>query len=110
MNISVVIPILNESDSILLLLEALANQDHLPTEVLVIDGGSTDESILIIEQYKKRNANIGYADSNVVFAAVGEITATCVPDALRFAIVDVSVPSTESLNALEWVSVKSIVT
>ncbi len=40
--VSVVVPCLNEATSIGGLLQALADQDHPPDEVIIVDGGSTD--------------------------------------------------------------------
>ncbi len=45
MRISLVITVLNEAGTIELLAQSLANQTHLPTEVVVVDGGSTDDTI-----------------------------------------------------------------
>jgi glycosyltransferase involved in cell wall biosynthesis len=49
--ISVVIPALNEEDSIRRLLEDVLNQTLKPAEVVITDGGSTDKTKEIIEEF-----------------------------------------------------------
>lgn len=51
MKISVLIPVLNEELSILPLLDSLKNQSLAPAEIIVVDGGSTDKTIELIENY-----------------------------------------------------------
>jgi isopentenyl-diphosphate delta-isomerase len=45
MKISIVIPTLNEEENIGVLLEALLQQTMLPDEIIVVDGGSEDETV-----------------------------------------------------------------
>lgn len=49
--VSVVIPALNEADSIRGLLENLLNQTFKPQEIVITDGGSTDGTIQIVEEF-----------------------------------------------------------
>lgn len=49
--ISVVIPALNEEDSIRTLLTGVLNQSLMPVEVIITDGGSTDSTRDIIEEF-----------------------------------------------------------
>ncbi len=51
MEISVVIPVRNEEDTIVALLDNLKNQTLTPSEVIVADGGSTDQTVQIVERY-----------------------------------------------------------
>lgn len=51
MKISVIVPALNEEDSIRVLLDALLEQTRPPDEIVVADGGSTDRTTQIIETY-----------------------------------------------------------
>ena len=51
MNISVIIPVRNEADSIGPLLDALLSQSLPPTEIVITDGGSTDSTTAIIQKY-----------------------------------------------------------
>ncbi len=52
--LSVIIPILNGASWLEELLTALVTQTCMPDEILLIDSGSSDESLSIIEQYKKK--------------------------------------------------------
>jgi glycosyltransferase involved in cell wall biosynthesis len=54
MKISVIIPVRNEERSIGALLEALINQRRRPDEIVITDGGSTDKTARIIEEYAGR--------------------------------------------------------
>jgi glycosyltransferase involved in cell wall biosynthesis len=49
--ISVVIPALNEENSIRQLLEDVLGQTHQPAEIVITDGGSTDKTREIIEEF-----------------------------------------------------------
>lgn len=54
MIISVVIPVFNSSDTILAALESVRNQEPSASlEVIVVDDGSTDESVKIIQDFAK---------------------------------------------------------
>lgn len=55
MNISVVVTILNEAKSIIPLLDSLAHQSKLPIEVLLADGGSTDNTRSMIKLWAKKH-------------------------------------------------------
>ena len=50
-DVAVVVPILNEADSLPQLLAALKAQTHRPKEVIFSDAGSTDGSAALIEQW-----------------------------------------------------------
>ncbi len=58
MRISVVIPVRNEEQSIGNLLDGLLTQTLLPDEIVITDGGSTDQTISIIQQYINRGAPV----------------------------------------------------
>jgi glycosyltransferase involved in cell wall biosynthesis len=47
--ISLVIPVRNEEESIENLIESIARQTHRPDEVVLVDGGSTDRTVEIVE-------------------------------------------------------------
>ncbi len=53
-NVSIVIPILNESESLSRLLAHLAQLQPLPQQVILVDGGSTDDSVMLAKQTIKR--------------------------------------------------------
>ena len=58
MKISVIIPVLNEAQSIGTLLDSLLNQTLSPAEIVITDGGSTDATPAIISEYLRRGAPI----------------------------------------------------
>lgn len=53
MNVSVIVTVKNEGDSIRPLLDSLIDQTRQPDEVVITDGGSTDNTREIIEEYEK---------------------------------------------------------
>jgi glycosyltransferase involved in cell wall biosynthesis len=58
MKISVVIPVRNEEQSIGTLLEALLSQSLPPAEIVITDGGSTDGTAAIIQNYISSGAPV----------------------------------------------------
>ncbi|MCA1737246.1 MAG: glycosyltransferase, partial [Actinobacteria bacterium] len=79
----VIVPVLNEEDSIEELITSLAGQTRPPDEIVIGDGGSTDRTLNILEQLQgtiprlrivtgaggiaeNRNAAIAATDSEVV--------------------------------------------
>ena len=64
MKISVIIPSYNEQDSILECLNSLEKQSLKDFEVIVVDDGSTDRSLSILEAYKPSNYNFLYYIQN----------------------------------------------
>ncbi len=53
-SVSLVVTTLNESSTIEFLLHALARQTHLPQEVIIVDGGSTDDTAAIIKTWQQK--------------------------------------------------------
>ncbi len=61
MDISIVIPLLNEAESLPELaawIEKVMNEHHYSYEVVFIDDGSTDNSWCVIEELRQKNSNI----------------------------------------------------
>ncbi len=59
MTISVVIPVYNSQNTIQLCLDGLLTQDRLPDEVIIVDNGSRDKSVALInESVKKFPSNV----------------------------------------------------
>ena len=56
--VSVVVPVRNEEDSIRALLDGLLSQTLTPKEIIITDGGSTDATIRIIQEFIERGAPI----------------------------------------------------
>lgn len=50
--ITVVVTVLNEQSSVKELLTGLKRQNHKPSEVIIVDGGSIDKTVEIIKSYK----------------------------------------------------------
>lgn len=87
MQISVICTVLNEGKSIHRLLDSLARQTRPPDEVIFVDGGSTDDTVAILEQYAGRQrlplrvitapgANISRGRNIAITAAKGPIIAS----------------------------------
>lgn len=58
MNVSVIVPVRDEEDSIRELLDSLLAQTHPPDEIVITDGGSVDATPQIIEDYKLKGAPV----------------------------------------------------
>ena len=58
MRISVIVPVLNEADSIRALLDSLLGQTRPPDEIVITDGGSTDGTPDVVEEYARRGAPV----------------------------------------------------
>jgi len=54
MQISLIVTVLNEGNSIRRLMDSIAAQTRSPDEVVICDGGSTDDTVEIIESYTDR--------------------------------------------------------
>jgi glycosyltransferase involved in cell wall biosynthesis len=52
--ITIIATVLNEADNIHLLLDSLAEQTCLPDEIIIVDGGSTDGTLEIMNDYRDR--------------------------------------------------------
>lgn len=85
--ISVIIPVLNEEKTILGLLTSLRKQTLQPTEVILVDGGSTDNTLTLLEKDTSKknfvnlkiislpNSNRSQARNAGILAAQSEIIA-----------------------------------
>ena len=58
MNITVVVPVRNEENSIRLLLQGLLEQTLPPAEILIVDGGSTDSTVLLVAAQARQHSNL----------------------------------------------------
>jgi glycosyltransferase involved in cell wall biosynthesis len=54
--VSVIIPVYNRADLIERALESVKNQVYRPLELVVVDDGSTDDSVAVIHRWKDNNA------------------------------------------------------
>lgn len=78
-SISVVVPMFNASETILRSISSIFQQSFLPTEVIVVDDGSTDRSSMKIERYfpkvrviRQINAGAGSARNTGITEAKGD--------------------------------------
>ena len=84
-DVSVIIPIYNSADYIEQGIQSVLNQPDLEVELILVDDGSTDESVRIIDEYAKRfdfvkaihqeNAGVGAARNRGIREATGEYIA-----------------------------------
>lgn len=84
MDVSVIATVKNEGEGIRPLLDSLIQQSRLPGEVVICDGGSTDQTVDILLAYKKwlpmkilvmPGANISQGRNQAIAAAAGPIVA-----------------------------------
>lgn len=87
---TVVIVIRNEVDSILALLKSIEAQTIMPSQIVVIDGGSTDDTIKIIKKYQK-NSRLNLA--------VYELPGSTISEGANFGIVNASTELIVTLHA-----------
>ncbi|MCY4018036.1 MAG: glycosyltransferase [Chloroflexi bacterium] len=82
--ISLIATVLNEGDSIHLLLDSIRAQTRQPDEIVIVDGGSADNTCEVIAGYRGRlpvrvlvepGCNISQGRNRAIEAAVGEIIA-----------------------------------
>ena len=58
MNVSVIMTIYNERESLPRLLDSLAGQSRRPDEIVICDGGSSDGTPALIEEYVRTHADV----------------------------------------------------
>jgi len=84
MNISLIATVKNEGEALLSLLDSVLNQTRPPDEVIICDGGSTDNTLQILEQYQQwlplkvvhaPGSNISQGRNRAITAAAGPLIA-----------------------------------
>lgn len=84
MQISVIMTVLNEGASIRAVLDSLVAQTRRPDEVVIVDGGSRDQTVAELQQYAEQlplqiltvpGANIAQGRNAAIRAATGDIIA-----------------------------------
>ncbi len=82
--ITIIATVLNEGESIRRLLDSFAAQTRLPDEIVIVDGGSRDNTVAILDQYASRlplrvlvepGAGISAGRNRAIAAAKGDILA-----------------------------------
>jgi glycosyltransferase involved in cell wall biosynthesis len=85
LRVSVICTVLNEGESIRRLLDSLTAQTRMPDEVVVVDGGSNDNTVAVIQAYADRlplrvlvepGANISRGRNVAISAATGDVIAS----------------------------------
>jgi glycosyltransferase involved in cell wall biosynthesis len=87
MKVSVIATVFNEGPAIRRLLDSLAAQTHAPDEVVIVDGGSTDDTLSILQAYAddgrlllrvlvEPGANISRGRNVAIAAASGDVIAS----------------------------------
>jgi glycosyltransferase involved in cell wall biosynthesis len=87
MKVSVICTVLNEGQNIKKLLNTLAEQSYSPDEIIFVDGGSTDNTVTVLERYAATHqlplrvivapgANISRGRNIAIEAAAGPIIAS----------------------------------
>lgn len=88
MQVSLIVTVKNEARSLSHLLDSICAQTHLPDEIIIVDGGSTDGTWQILGEYAARlplkriaqpGANISQGRNRAIREAYGNII--CVTDA-----------------------------
>ena len=84
MNVSVIATVKNEGEALRPLLDSLLDQTRPPDEVVICDGGSTDDTVAILEEYQAwlplkivvaEGANISQGRNIAISAAAGPLIA-----------------------------------
>ena len=82
--ISLVATVLNEGGNIHHLLESILRQTRPPDEIVIVDGGSSDDTVAIIKRYQDKlplrllveeGCNISQGRNRAITAAEGDIIA-----------------------------------
>jgi glycosyltransferase involved in cell wall biosynthesis len=87
MNVSVIATVLNEGPAIRRLLDSLAAQTRAPDEVVIVDGGSSDDTVAILQAYADQgrvplrvliepDANISRGRNVAIASASAEVIAS----------------------------------
>jgi glycosyltransferase involved in cell wall biosynthesis len=53
-SVSIVIPVYNGRDYVAEAIDSVLAQDHRPLEIIVVDDGSTDDTLAVVERYRDR--------------------------------------------------------
>ena len=85
MRVTVISTVLNEGEAIRRLMDSLVAQTRQPDEVVIVDGGSRDNTVTVIQEYAGRlplrvlvepGANISRGRNVAIAAATGDVIAS----------------------------------
>lgn len=91
MQISVIVPVRDEENSIRDLLDGLLSQSHPPFEIVITDGGSRDNTPSIIQQYIDRGAPVRLIRSGPALPGRGRNLAAASANGEWLAFIDAGV-------------------
>jgi glycosyltransferase involved in cell wall biosynthesis len=86
MRVSVICTVLNEGEAVRRLMDSLTAQTRRPDEVIIVDGGSRDGTVAVLQEYAGRlplkvlcepGANISRGRNVAIAAASGDVLACC---------------------------------
>ncbi|MCM3900172.1 MAG: glycosyltransferase [Pyrinomonadaceae bacterium] len=101
MEISVVVPVRNEEKTIHNLLDGLLGQTRMPNEILITDGGSTDKTPEIIEEYSRRGFPVRLIRDKAALPGRGRNLAAAQANCEWLAFIDAGIrPSADWLAGL----------
>ncbi len=69
--VALLMPVLNESNGVQLTLDSVFASTRLPDEIIIADGGSTDDTINWIERYRDRGIPLIVTQNPKVYAGAG---------------------------------------
>lgn len=69
--IALLMPVLNESSNVQLTLDSVFASTRLPDEIIIADGGSTDDTLTWIERYRDRGIALVVTQNPKVYAGAG---------------------------------------
>ena len=84
MKVAIIATVKNECEALRLLLDSILDQTRPPDEVVITDGGSTDVTLSVLEEYSRwlplrvvsaPNSNISQGRNRAIAAATGDIIA-----------------------------------
>ena len=64
---TIIMPALNEEDSVQRTLDSILASSRLPDEIVVADGGSSDRTAELVRSYADRGIRIQLVDNPLVF-------------------------------------------
>lgn len=69
--IALLMPVLNESSDVQITLDSIFASTRLPDEIVIADGGSTDDTLAWIERYKDRGIPLKITHNPKIYAGAG---------------------------------------
>jgi glycosyltransferase involved in cell wall biosynthesis len=85
MKVTIIATVKNEGEAIRPLLDSILDQSRMPDEVIVCDGGSTDDTVAILQEYEQwlplrvlvaPGSNISQGRNRAIAAATGDVIAS----------------------------------